>query len=59
MINDISQKLEQVREKMIQSGMTHGFLHDQTIRLSEQVDMLMNLYYAQTSPLRNSVTPKN
>lgn len=45
MVSDvILKKLEQTREKMIQSGLEKGFLNDETIRLSRKLDQLLNLY---------------
>lgn len=45
MVSDvILKKLEQTREKMIQSGLENGFLNDETIRLSRKLDQLLNLY---------------
>ena len=44
-MDNLLNKLESMRAQMIQSGITYGFLHEQTIRLSEQVDELLNLYY--------------
>lgn len=44
MSDTILRKLEVTREKMIQSGLEKGFLNDETIRLSEKLDQLLNLY---------------
>lgn len=44
MSDTILKKLEVTREKMIQSGLEKGFLNDETIRLSEKLDQLLNLY---------------
>lgn len=50
MISDaILKKLELTREKMIQSGLEKGFLNDETIRLSEKLDQLLNLYQFHTA----------
>lgn len=40
-------KLEQMRAQMIQCGITYGFMHEETIRLSKEVDRLLNLYYVK------------
>lgn len=57
--NELLQKIEYTRAKMIQSGMANGFRHAHTIRLSEKVDALLNLYYAQAQPATKSATSKN
>ena len=44
MSDTLLRKLEITREKMIQSGLEKGFLNDETIRLSEKLDQLLNLY---------------
>jgi len=48
MSDAILKKLELTREKMIQSGLEKGFLNDETIRLSEKLDQLLNLYQFHT-----------
>jgi hypothetical protein len=35
-------KIEWVREKMISSGMTHGFNSPETIKISQTLDKLLN-----------------
>lgn len=35
-------EIEKLRKKMIESGMTNGFTHRKTIRLSKQLDGLLN-----------------
>ncbi|MFC5543161.1 MAG: aspartyl-phosphate phosphatase Spo0E family protein [Bacilli bacterium] len=37
-------QLEQIREKMIRSGLEHGLHAPKTIRLSEQLDQIINQY---------------
>nr|WP_029498074.1 aspartyl-phosphate phosphatase Spo0E family protein [Kurthia huakuii] len=49
MSDAILKKLELTREKMIQSGLEKGFLNDETIRLSEKLDQLLNLYQFHTA----------
>nr|WP_026021981.1 aspartyl-phosphate phosphatase Spo0E family protein [Kurthia massiliensis] len=49
MSDTILKKLEVTREKMIQSGLEKGFLNDETIRLSEKLDQLLNLYQFHTT----------
>lgn len=46
-MNNVLTKLEQMRAQMIQCGITYGFMHEETIRLSEEVDRLLNLYYSE------------
>lgn len=49
MSDTLLKKLEITREKMIQSGLEKGFLNDETIRLSEKLDQLLNLYQFHTT----------
>ncbi|MFD2868764.1 MULTISPECIES: aspartyl-phosphate phosphatase Spo0E family protein [Kurthia] len=49
MSDTLLRKLEITREKMIQSGLEKGFLNDETIRLSEKLDQLLNLYQFHTT----------
>jgi len=43
-VQDILKELEDTRELMIQSGMKNGLQNPKTIRLSRQLDELMNRY---------------
>ncbi|MDM5332541.1 aspartyl-phosphate phosphatase Spo0E family protein [Ureibacillus composti] len=43
-MQDILKELEDTRELMIQSGMKNGLQNPKTIRLSRQLDELMNRY---------------
>lgn len=38
------EQVEKLREKMIQSGLRHGLNDDETIRISRQLDKLLNSY---------------
>jgi len=49
MSDTLLRKLEITREKMIQSGLEKGFLNDDTIRLREKLDQLLNLYQFHTT----------
>lgn len=42
MVESILKRLELTREKMIQSAQENGVLHTETIRLSEELDYLLN-----------------
>ncbi|AMW98256.1 aspartyl-phosphate phosphatase Spo0E family protein [Rummeliibacillus stabekisii] len=44
MSESILKKLENTREKMIQSGIEKGFSNIETIRLSKKLDHLLNTY---------------
>ncbi|MFJ8234549.1 Spo0E family sporulation regulatory protein-aspartic acid phosphatase [Ureibacillus sp. NPDC094379] len=43
-MQDILKELEDTRELMIRSGMKNGLQNPKTIRLSRQLDELMNRY---------------
>ena len=45
----ILQQLELRRQMMIDCGLQYGFLNEKTIRLSRQLDRLINLYEKQQS----------
>lgn len=43
-MENLLRKLEHTRELMIQSGIKNGLQNPKTIRLSQQLDRLMNRY---------------
>lgn len=45
MDNSIFEKIERTRELMIKSGIENGLLDAKTIRLSNKLDKLLNIYY--------------
>ena len=47
MANLLLKKMEQTREMMIRSGVENGLRNANTIRLSRQLDQLMNTYYEE------------
>lgn len=44
LMDNILKQLEQTRELMIQAGMKYGFQNIRTIKLSKQLDVLLNEY---------------
>lgn len=46
---DLVEKIERVRQKMIATGMTKGFTSQETIKLSETLDELLNLSFVVLS----------
>ncbi|TQR20179.1 aspartyl-phosphate phosphatase Spo0E family protein [Psychrobacillus vulpis] len=42
MLNSVLKRVESTREKMIQTALEKGILDDETIRLSEELDKLLN-----------------
>ena len=47
MTNLLLQQMEQTREMMIRSGVEKGFQNANTLRLSRQLDQLINIYYEE------------
>ena len=47
MANLLLKQMEQTREMMIRSGVENGLRNANTIRLSRQLDQLMNTYYEE------------
>lgn len=47
MANLLLEQMEQTREMMIRSGVENGLQNANTIRLSRQLDQLMNTYYEE------------
>ncbi|MFJ7950926.1 Spo0E family sporulation regulatory protein-aspartic acid phosphatase [Lysinibacillus sp. NPDC096418] len=47
MANLLLKQMEQTREMMIRSGVENGLQNANTIRLSRQLDQLMNTYYEE------------
>ena len=47
MTNLLLQQMEQTREMMIRSGVENGFQNVNTLRLSRQLDQLINIYYEE------------
>lgn len=47
MTNLLLKQMEQTREMMIRSGVENGLQNAKTIRLSRQLDQLMNTYYEE------------
>lgn len=47
MANLLLKQMEQTREMMIRSGVENGLQNADTIRLSRQLDQLMNTYYEE------------
>ena len=47
MTNLLLQQMEQTREMMIRSGVENGFQNVKTLRLSRQLDQLINIYYEE------------
>lgn len=47
MANLLLIQMEQTREMMIRSGVENGLCNANTIRLSRQLDQLMNTYYEE------------
>lgn len=47
MSNLLLKQMEQTREMMIRSGVENGLQNSNTIRLSRQLDQLMNTYYEE------------
>lgn len=47
-------QLERTRERMIQSGLKKGLLNAETIRLSKELDHLMNIYAKETQYIKTS-----
>jgi hypothetical protein len=43
MSNDLRERIEQLRSKMISVGMSKGLSSDETIKLSKMLDHLINL----------------
>ncbi|WP_075617374.1 aspartyl-phosphate phosphatase Spo0E family protein [Paenisporosarcina indica] len=50
MPESILKQLENTREKMIQSALENGFRDVNTIRLSKELDRLLNLYQFKDFP---------
>ncbi|MCM2535988.1 aspartyl-phosphate phosphatase Spo0E family protein [Neobacillus pocheonensis] len=46
---DLVEKIERVRQKMIAAGMTEGLTSQETIKLSETLDELLNLSFVVLS----------
>ena len=53
MDKNLLKKLEQKRQMMIESGIVNGLQNPKTIRLSKQLDRLMNQYEGHTSKKEN------
>ncbi|MCP1143854.1 aspartyl-phosphate phosphatase Spo0E family protein [Lysinibacillus endophyticus] len=53
MDKNLLKKLEQKRQMMIESGMVNGLQNPKTIRLSKQLDQLMNQFEGQTNKKEN------
>ncbi|MER2169660.1 MAG: aspartyl-phosphate phosphatase Spo0E family protein [Psychrobacillus psychrodurans] len=51
MMESILKKLEYTREKMIQSAIENGVTNRETIRLSEELDHLLNEFHSQVKQL--------
>ncbi|MBD7942912.1 MULTISPECIES: aspartyl-phosphate phosphatase Spo0E family protein [Psychrobacillus] len=47
MMESILNRLETTREKMIQSAIENGVTNRETIRLSEELDHLLNEFHSQ------------
>ncbi|KOS69669.1 hypothetical protein AEA09_14520 [Lysinibacillus contaminans] len=47
MVNLLLKQMEQAREMMIRSGVEKGLQNANTIRLSRQLDQLINTYYEE------------
>jgi hypothetical protein len=43
MNNDLRERIEKLRTKMISVGMSEGFTSDETVKLSKKLDHLINL----------------
>lgn len=61
MDKNLLKKLEQKRQMMIESGMVNGLQNPKTIRLSKQLDQLMNQFEGQTNKkkMNNQITYYN
>ncbi len=51
MLESILNKMEYTREKMIQSAVENGVANRETIRLSEELDRLLNEFHFQVNKL--------
>ncbi len=49
MLESILNQLEYTREKMIQSAVENGVANRETIRLSEELDRLLNEFHSQVN----------
>lgn len=47
MTNLLLKQMEQTREMMIRSGVENGLQNANTLRLSRQLDQLINIYYEE------------
>ncbi|MCM3358981.1 MULTISPECIES: aspartyl-phosphate phosphatase Spo0E family protein [unclassified Psychrobacillus] len=54
MMESILKRLEYTREKMIQSAIENGVTNRETIRLSEELDHLLNEFHSQVKQLSTS-----
>ena len=54
MMESILNRLEYTREKMIQSAIENGVTNGETIRLSEELDHLLNEFHSQVKQLSAS-----
>mgnify|MGYP003430139767 FL=1 len=54
MTESIRKRLEYTREKMIQSAIENGVTNRETIRLSEELDHLLNEFHSQVKQLSTS-----
>ena len=54
MMESIIKRLEYTREKMIQSAIENGVTNRETIRLSEEIDHLLNEFHSQVKQLSTS-----
>ncbi|CAM5189934.1 Spo0E like sporulation regulatory protein OS=Ureibacillus acetophenoni OX=614649 GN=SAMN05877842_101287 PE=4 SV=1 [Ureibacillus acetophenoni] len=55
MKSELLRKLESKRKLMIQSGMENGLQNNKTIRLSRELDRIMNQYELEVNFLKNSI----
>jgi len=53
--SELLRKLESKRKLMIQSGMENGLQNNKTIRLSRELDRIMNQYELEVNFLKNSI----
>ena len=51
MLESILNQMEYTREKMIQSAVENGVANRETIRLSEELDRLLNEFHCQVNQL--------
>ena len=52
-MNQLLQKVEHTRKLMVKSGIQNGLLDNKTIKLSERLDELLNLYSEARTKKKN------